>query len=67
MSGELRVLERFASRGVRAAEVGQEFHSDDSAATFEGALREQLGVRLVPQKGTWEYFAVDHVEHPSSK
>jgi uncharacterized protein (TIGR03435 family) len=44
--------------------AGQEFHSDDSAATFEGALREQLGVRLVPQKGPSEYFVIDHVEHP---
>lgn len=46
--------------------AGKEFHADDSAATFEGALREQLGLRLVPQKGPSEYFVIDHVEHPSS-
>ena len=30
------------------------------------ALKDQLGLKLVPRKGPVEFFVVDHVEHPSA-
>lgn len=44
---------------------GQEFHPDEDAPTFADALKEQLGLKMVPQKGPVEFFVVDHVERPS--
>jgi uncharacterized protein (TIGR03435 family) len=44
---------------------GVEFHPDESAPTFDEALRQQLGLKLVSQKGPIDFFVVDHIEHPS--
>jgi uncharacterized protein (TIGR03435 family) len=44
---------------------GAEFHPDESAPTFEEALRQQLGIKMVPQKGPIDFFIVDHIEHPA--
>jgi uncharacterized protein (TIGR03435 family) len=44
---------------------GAEFHPDESAPTFEEALKEQLGLKMVPEKGPVDFFIVDHVEHAS--
>jgi uncharacterized protein (TIGR03435 family) len=44
---------------------GAEFHPDESAPTFEEALKEQLGIKMVSQKGPVTFFIVDHVEHAS--
>jgi len=44
---------------------GAEFHPDESAPTFEQALKEQLGLKMVSQKGPIDFFVVDHVEHAS--
>ena len=38
---------------------------DTSGPTFLEALREQDGLKLIPQKGPVEVVIVDHVEHPS--
>jgi uncharacterized protein (TIGR03435 family) len=45
---------------------GQEFHPDESAPPFAEALKEQLGLKLIPDRGLVEFFVVDHVEHPSA-
>ncbi len=37
----------------------------DSGVTFLEALREQLGLKLVPQTGPVEVLVIDHVEQPS--
>ena len=34
--------------------------------SFEGALKEQLGLRLESKKGPVEVLVIDHVEHPSA-
>jgi uncharacterized protein (TIGR03435 family) len=34
--------------------------------TFEQALKQQLGIKMVSQKGPVEFFVVDHLEHPSA-
>jgi bla regulator protein BlaR1 len=44
---------------------GQTSNSDDSAPDFDEALKEQLGIKMVSQKGPAEFFVVDHIEHPS--
>jgi uncharacterized protein (TIGR03435 family) len=44
---------------------GSEFHPDESAPTFEEALKQQLGIKMVPEKGPIDFFLVDHVEHAS--
>jgi len=44
---------------------GVEAQLDLSGPTFEEALRDQLGLKLVSQKGTVSVVVLDHVEHPS--
>lgn len=44
---------------------GAEFHPDESAPTFEEALKQQLGIKMAPEKGPIDFFIVDHVEHAS--
>ena len=44
---------------------GAEFHPDESAPTFEEALKDQLGIKMVSEKGPVDFFIVDHVEHAS--
>jgi uncharacterized protein (TIGR03435 family) len=38
---------------------------DSPGPTFQEALLDQLGIKLVSQKGTIEVFILDHVEHPT--
>jgi uncharacterized protein (TIGR03435 family) len=45
---------------------GVEFHPDESAPPFNEALKEQLGIKMVPQKGPVDFFLIDHLEHPSA-
>lgn len=33
--------------------------------SFIDALRDQLGIKLVPQKGPFDFLIVDHIEHPT--
>ncbi len=51
----------------RQAELpGAEAQADSPGPSFEEALREQLGIKLQPQKGTVSVLTVDHVERPSA-
>jgi uncharacterized protein (TIGR03435 family) len=45
---------------------GAEAQADAPGPSFEEALREQLGIKLQPQKGTVSVLTVDHVERPSA-
>jgi uncharacterized protein (TIGR03435 family) len=38
---------------------------DASGPSFLDALRNQLGIKLVPQRGPYDYLIVDHIEHPT--
>jgi uncharacterized protein (TIGR03435 family) len=38
---------------------------DESILTFDVALKQQLGIKMVAKKGPMEFFVVDHIEHPS--
>lgn len=38
---------------------------DASGPTFLEALHKQLGIKLVSQKGPYDYLIVDHIEHPT--
>jgi uncharacterized protein (TIGR03435 family) len=38
---------------------------DDSAPSFNDAVKEQLGIRMVPTKAPVKFFVVDHIEHPA--
>jgi len=42
---------------------GTRFEPDESAPTFEEALRQQLGLRMVSEKGPVTLVRIDHIEH----
>ena len=44
---------------------GSAFQPDPTGPTFLEALRDQLGLKLVPQTGPVDVIVVDHVEQPS--
>jgi uncharacterized protein (TIGR03435 family) len=44
---------------------GAPLELDEDAPTFADALKEQLGIKMLPQKGPSELFIVDHIEKPS--
>jgi uncharacterized protein (TIGR03435 family) len=44
---------------------GVEAQLDQPGPTFEQALREQLGFKLIAKKGSQSVLALDHVQRPS--
>jgi uncharacterized protein (TIGR03435 family) len=44
---------------------GATVEPDEDAPTFQQAMKEQLGIRMVSRKGPSELFFIDHVEKPS--
>jgi uncharacterized protein (TIGR03435 family) len=45
---------------------GASFNPDESTPTFNEALKELLGIKMVSKKGPMEFFVAAHVEHPSA-
>jgi uncharacterized protein (TIGR03435 family) len=48
----------------RRADDGGSFSSQSSGPTFYEALREQLGLRMVAQRGVADVIIIDHLERP---
>jgi uncharacterized protein (TIGR03435 family) len=44
---------------------GAQLPPDMSGPSFVEAIKAQLGIKLVPQKGPYDYLIVDHVQHPT--
>jgi uncharacterized protein (TIGR03435 family) len=44
---------------------GVDFQRDSNGPTFLEALKEQLGLKLEPQKGPVDVLIIDHVEEPT--
>jgi uncharacterized protein (TIGR03435 family) len=44
---------------------GAPLELDEDAPAFADALKEQLGIKMLSQKGQSEIFIVDHIERPS--
>jgi uncharacterized protein (TIGR03435 family) len=44
---------------------GVQLPPDTSGVTFLEALKGQLGIKLTPQKGPFDYILVDHIDHPT--
>jgi uncharacterized protein (TIGR03435 family) len=44
---------------------GATLEPDENAPTFQQALKEQLGIKMVSRKGPAELFFIDHIEKPS--
>jgi uncharacterized protein (TIGR03435 family) len=40
--------------------------ADESGATFRKALKDQFGLKLIPEKGPVDILIIDHVEMPSA-
>jgi uncharacterized protein (TIGR03435 family) len=51
--------------GLMQVAQGAPLELDEDAPTFADALKEQLGIKMLPQKGPSELFLVDHIEKPS--
>jgi uncharacterized protein (TIGR03435 family) len=47
-------------------QLNQDGTLPEGGPSFEGALKEQLGLRLESKKGPVEVLVIDHVEHPSA-
>jgi uncharacterized protein (TIGR03435 family) len=51
--------------GIPVADQPDEAAEIPPAATLFTALEQQLGLKLVPVKGTREFIVIDHIERPS--
>jgi uncharacterized protein (TIGR03435 family) len=45
--------------------LGENSASDQSRPTFLEALKEQLGLKLVSEKGPVDVLVIDHIEAPT--
>jgi uncharacterized protein (TIGR03435 family) len=57
-------IEFVKDSGAPGTEIGND--SDAGGPTFTGALKDQLGLKLVKQTGPTSVFVIDHVEMPSA-
>jgi uncharacterized protein (TIGR03435 family) len=65
LSGKFDFTLEWAQERRDPAAPGAAVQPDTSGPSFEEALREQLGIKLQPQKGAVSVLVVDQVERPS--
>jgi uncharacterized protein (TIGR03435 family) len=65
LAGKFDFVIEFTPQSNGFSPPGSEFRPDESGPTFFEALKEQLGLKLDPQKGPVDVVVVDHVEQPS--
>lgn len=65
LSGTFDFILEWAPEIRRPLTPGADSPDDPAGPTFREAVREQLGLNLVPQKGSIDAIVVDHVERPS--
>jgi uncharacterized protein (TIGR03435 family) len=66
LSGRFDFTLEWTQERRSAAQPGVDVQPDSQGPSFEGALREQLGIKLQAQKGPLSVLVVDHVERPSA-
>jgi len=59
------VILEYTARTSRDAPAGAATLTTDERPDIATALREQLGLKLVPEKTTVQIVVVDHVEKPT--
>jgi bla regulator protein BlaR1 len=64
LKGKYDFTLKFGSEQFAATGIGQESGAD--TPSIFTAIREQLGLRLVPSKGPVEVIVIDHIERPSA-
>jgi uncharacterized protein (TIGR03435 family) len=52
-------------KAYRGNGLTPDIQPDPNAPTFQEALKEQLGIKMVSKKGPQELFFIDHLERPS--
>jgi len=65
LSGTFNYLFEWTPQTNRPLPPSVDSQADPSGLTFLEALRDQLGLKLVAQKGSIDAIVVDHVEHPT--
>jgi uncharacterized protein (TIGR03435 family) len=66
LSGKFDFSLEWVQERREPAPPGADTSVDAAGPTFEQALRDQLGIKLQPQKGTIRVLVIDHVERPSA-
>jgi uncharacterized protein (TIGR03435 family) len=65
LSGKFDFTVEFAPEmNDRRVDDESAFPAQSTGPTFYEALREQLGLKLVPQKGMADVIVIDHLERP---
>ena len=65
LTGTFDLRIEFTPPANRPQSPGSTFQPDDAGPTFLEVLKEQLGLKLVPQTGPVDVLVIDHVEEPS--
>ena len=67
LTGTFDMVMDFAEESESSADRdGSKVQADDPLPTFQDALTDQLGLKLVKQNAAMDCFLVEHVEHPSA-
>lgn len=65
IKGNVDFVMEFSAQASGPLRPGGSFGSDDSGPSFLEAMKQQLGLKLEPDKGPVEVIVLDHVEQPT--